>query len=199
MRYFAKTICISDGQKPLKLWKTLNRRPLLDLGWRLKVEEHQIELHDGQVIEDWSWVITPPYANVIAVTVDGYFLAFRQTKYSVGHTLAPVGGHVEPGEEPLTAARRELREETGYTAPEENWQFLGTYSVDANRGCGTATFYLATGAVYAGESHSDDLEEQELILLTREQVEAGLAAGEFKVLPWAAALALALLRLDNRI
>ena len=39
-----------------------------------------------------------------------------------------------------------------------------------------------------------DLEDQELLLLTREQVEAALDAGEFKVLNWSAAMALALLR-----
>lgn len=183
----------------MKTWKTLSRKPLLNAGPRLQVEQHAVELHDGRVIDDWSWVITPPYANVIAVTADGHFVAFRQTKYSVGHTLAPVGGHIEPGEAPLDAAMRELREETGYAAPPENWRFLGTYAVDANRGCGTASLYLATGAYRAGEIESDDLEEQELILMSREDVNAALTAADFKVLPWATAFALALLHLDGAL
>lgn len=181
----------------MKTWKTLRRHTLLDLGWRLKVEQHAVELHDGRVIEDWSWVVTPPYANVIAVTADGRFLAFRQTKYSVGHTLAPVGGHIEPDEAPLVGAQRELLEETGYTAP--HWTFLGTYAVDSNRGCGTASLYLATGATRARDIASDDLEEQELILMPRAEVDDALAAGAFKVLPWAAAFALALLHLDGTL
>ncbi len=182
----------------MKTWRTLARRPLLDLGWRLKVEQHAVELHDGRVIDDWSWVITPAYANVIAVTVDGLFVAFQQTKYAVGHTLAPVGGHVEPGENPLIAAKRELREETGYTTADANWTFMGTYAVDSNRGCGTASLYLATDAEQVSEPASDDLEEQTLRLMTRAEVDAALADGAFKVLPWAAAFALALLRLDAR-
>lgn len=183
----------------MKEWKTLSKKPLLDIGWRLRVEQHVIELHDGRVIDNWAWVKTPPYANVIAVTEDGHFLAFRQTKYSVGETLAPVGGHIDPGEEHLAAAKRELLEETGYAAPAENWTFMGTYAVDANRGCGTASLYLATGAYFVREMESDDLEEQELLLMTREEVNRALAAGEFKVLPWATAFALALLRLDSGI
>ncbi len=181
----------------MKTWKTLRRETLLDLGWRLRVEKHAVELHDGRVIDDWSWVVTPPYANVIAVTPDGKFVAFRQTKYSTGETLAPVGGHIEPGETPLKAAQRELREETGYAAPDENWMFMGTYPVDSNRGSGSASLFLVTGATYAGEAHSDDLEEQELILMTRDEVNAAVRDGAFKCLPWAAAFALALLRLDG--
>jgi ADP-ribose pyrophosphatase len=183
----------------MKLWKTLARKTLLDLGWRLKVEQHTVELHDGRIIDDWAWIITPPYANVIAVTEDGLFVAFRQTKYSTGHTLAPVGGHIEPDEDPLVAAKRELLEETGYAAPDDYWTYLGTYPVDSNRGSGTASLYLATNAVAVAEPQSDDLEEQELILMTREQVNAALANANFRCLPWAAAFAIALLHLDGTI
>jgi ADP-ribose pyrophosphatase len=83
----------------------------------LSVEAHTVELPDGRVIEDWPWVVTPDFVNVVAVTEAGEFLLFRQTKYSIpGLTLATVGGYLEPGEEPLAAAQRELREETGYAA-----------------------------------------------------------------------------------
>ena len=45
------------------------------------------------------------------------------------------------------------------------------------------------------ESSADDLEEQELLLLTRAEIEAALESGEIKVLAWAAAVAFALRRL----
>lgn len=41
---------------------------------------------------------------------------------------------------------------------------------------------------------ADDLEEQELLRLTRAEVEAAVARGAFKVLPWQTVMALALLR-----
>ncbi len=47
---------------------------------------------------------------------DGRLLLVRQYRHAVGAYLWElVAGRIEPGESPLTAARRELLEETGYT------------------------------------------------------------------------------------
>lgn len=176
----------------MQLWKTRSREKILDQGKYLTVENHTVELPDGQVIEQWPWIITPAYINVVAVTEAGLFLCFRQTKYAIdGTSLAPVGGYLEPGEDPLETARRELLEETGYTAAE--WLDLGHYAVDGNRGAGVAHLFLARGARRVSAPAADDLEEQELLQLSRAEVAAALAAGEFKVLAWAAVVALALL------
>jgi ADP-ribose pyrophosphatase len=181
----------------VQTWKTVSRRVILDYSKFLVVEEHTVELPDGQVIPDWPWVITPDFVNVVAVTQDDKFLCFRQTKYGIeGVSLAPVGGFMEPGEEPLSAAQREFLEETGYEATA--WTPLGSYRVDANRGAGTAYFFLAQGAHQVAEANPDDLEEQELLLLSRAEMEAALAAGEFRVLPWATIVALALRHMEDQ-
>ncbi len=174
--------------------KTLRRTPLLTVGDGrfLKVEAHEVEFSDGRIVSDWGWVDSPAFVNIVPVTTAGHFLCFRQEKYAVaGLTLAPPGGYLEPGEEPLIAAQRELLEETGYVAAD--WHALGSYVVDGNRGNGVAHFFLATGAVWQQPIHADDLEAQELLHLTRAEVLQAVAAGEFKVLPWAACVALALL------
>jgi ADP-ribose pyrophosphatase len=177
-------------------WKTRSRRTILDSGKFLKVESHTVELPGGQVIPDWPWVITPDYVNVVALTEAGEFLCFRQTKYAVdGTSLAPVGGYLDPGEDPLAAAQRELKEETGYEAPD--WVPLGRYVVDCNRGAGVAHFFLARRARWVAPAAADDLEEQQLLRLGRAEVEQALLDGEFKGLPWTAALALALFWLDR--
>ena len=180
----------------MKALKTASKKMILDMGNYLKVENHSVELPDGTVIPDWTWIITPAYINVVAVTDDGMFPVFRQTKYAIeGTSLAPVGGYLNPGEDPLTAAKRELFEETGYEARE--WTHLGSYPVDGNRGAGTAHFYLARGAHKIADVISDDVEEQQLLLLSRSEMEAALDAGEFKVLPWVANIALALRCLEG--
>ncbi len=178
----------------MKPWKTLSRQMILDRGKFLAVENHIIELPDGRIIDDWSWIITPDFVLVLALTPDNKFLCFRQTKYAVdGTTLAPVGGIIEPEEDPLNAAKRELLEETGHEA--ETWIFLGRYPRMANRGGGSGYLYLARDARFLSEHQSDDLEQQELLFLDLDEVEQAIADGCFNIISWTACVALALLHI----
>ncbi|MGC9399027.1 MAG: NUDIX hydrolase [Anaerolineae bacterium] len=181
----------------MKSWTTLARRTVLHHDKFLTVELHTIALPDGSVLEDWPWLVMPEYVIVVPVTADGVFLCFRQTKYGVaGTTLAPVGGYLEPDERPLDAAKRELLEETGYTA--SSWRSLGSYTVDGNRGAGTAHLFLARDAEQVAAPDADDLEEQVLLRLSRDEVARALHDGAFKVLAWTAAVSLALGYEDER-
>jgi ADP-ribose pyrophosphatase len=180
----------------MRPWRTLSRRTVLDMSPWLTVESHDVGLPDGRVVEGWPWVVGREYVNVVTVAESGAFLVFRQVKYGVdGTSLAPVGGYLDEGEEPLTAARRELLEETGHEAP--NWIPLGRFVVDGNRGAGHGHLFLACGARRVAEPVVDDLEEQELLAVSRDEVERALLAGEFKVMSWATAVALALVALDR--
>ena len=178
-------------------WTIHSRREVLKQGKFLRVEYHDVELPDGHRIPEWSWVITPDFINVVLIDDEGAFILFRQGKYAYeGLSLAPVGGYIEPGEDPLEAAKREVLEETGYAA--DLWISLGQFVVDANRGCGIGHSFLAMQARKVAEAAADDLEPQELLRLSRPQIEAALFGGEIKVLPWASLFALSLLYLDRQ-
>jgi ADP-ribose diphosphatase len=62
-------------------------------------------------------VAHPGSVVIIPVLDDGRIVLIRQFRYAAGQYLWElVAGHKEPGENPAKGARRELMEETGYTA-----------------------------------------------------------------------------------
>ncbi len=72
----------------------------------------------------FSIIESPDWVNVIALTPDDQCVLVRQYRHGVAElTLEIPGGMVDPGEEPLEAAVRELREETGFSA--ERWSDIG--------------------------------------------------------------------------
>jgi ADP-ribose pyrophosphatase len=181
----------SMSPKELRVWETVSKRTILKSGKFLTVENHIIKLPSGQVISDWPWIIIPSAAIVLAVTENDEFLCFRQTKYAVeGTTLAPVGGMLEPDEKPMDAAKRELLEETGYESA--HWISFGSYILDPNRGIATMYLFLALKAKQVTEPNSDDLEDQELLLLSQNEIEDALKSGEFKILAWSAVVSMSL-------
>jgi 8-oxo-dGTP pyrophosphatase MutT (NUDIX family) len=188
---FIQSMQAKITNRALRAWETLDRRTILTHNKYLTVENHIVKLPDGEIITDWAWISIPDAAIVLTRTEEGQFLCFRQTKYAVnGTTLAPVGGMLEPGETAIEAGKRELLEEMGYTAPD--WISLGSYILDPNRGVASMHLFLALNARKVAEPNSDDLEEQEIITLSRKELEEALKAGNFKVLAWTAVVALSL-------
>jgi 8-oxo-dGTP pyrophosphatase MutT (NUDIX family) len=67
----------------------------------------------------------PDFANVLALTENNEAVLVRQFRVgSETTTLEIPGGMIDPNEDPMVAAKRELEEETGYVS--DHWQFLGS-------------------------------------------------------------------------
>jgi ADP-ribose pyrophosphatase len=69
--------------------------------------------------------------------------------------------------------------------------------VDANRGAGIAHLYLARAARQVQPRDADDLEEQQLLMMGRDDLEDALESGGFKVLAWTTVVVLGLRYLDQ--
>jgi len=119
--------------------------------------------HPGTGREAGFFILgAPDWINVVAVTPQDELVLVRQYRHGIkDFTLEIPGGMVDPGETPLEAARRELREESGYEAAE--WVDLGFVepnpAILENR-CHT---FLARDAVKVAEPSPDGNEEFEQV------------------------------------
>jgi len=94
---------------------------------------------------------------VLAVTSDGFVPVVAQFRAAIGHVIAELpAGVVDPGEEPLEAARRELSEEAGCHGG--TWTHLRHYAQAEGYSNGWMDLYLATGCE-RGDSHPEEGEE----------------------------------------
>jgi ADP-ribose pyrophosphatase len=74
-------------------------------------------IEPGGVRADRDIIVHPGSVVVLPIFEDGRVLLIRQYRHSVGEFLWElVAGRKEPNESPTVGARRELLEETGYTA-----------------------------------------------------------------------------------
>ena len=96
---------------------------------------------------------------------------------------------MEDNETAIDCARRELLEETGYEC--SHWSGLGSFTISANQGIGTAHLFFARGGRQVAEPDSGDLEDAEIVLLSIEQLCAALAATRFPILSHTCTIALA--------
>lgn len=93
-------------------------------GHFLKVQRDAVRLPDGKQ-STREYITHPGAVVVLPVFDDGSILLERQFRYPLQQVFIEFpAGKIDPGEDPLLCAKRELQEETGYVAMD--WQFVGT-------------------------------------------------------------------------
>ena len=141
--------------------KKISSRQVFD-GVVVKLFVDEVELPDGK--KSVREVVRHPGAVcVIPVTDKGEVIMVRQYRYAFGQPLLEVpAGKLEPGEDPLEAAMRELEEETGTVAKsiEHIGELYTTVAIIDEK----IQMYLATGLTYKN-AHPDDGEFLETVVM----------------------------------
>lgn len=157
---------------PITPWKILNSRHIHP---RFRIDT--VELASGRtfepvVLEFRSW------ANVLALTKNNEVVLVKQYRHGVQEDLLEFpGGIVDDGESPLEGIRRELMEETGYSA--ENIVEVGRIYPNPALQHNTLFCYVATDVEKVGEQHFDDTEEIEVQLLPLDELIELAKSGKF--------------------
>lgn len=132
-------------------------------GHFLKIRRDTVRLPDGkQSIREY--IRHPGAVVVLPLFDDGTVLLERQFRYPLKQVFIEFpAGKIDPGEDPLACAKRELQEETGYTAAE--WKFVCTIHNAIAYSDEHLDIFLARG-LQDGDSRLDDGEFLEIFRAT---------------------------------
>jgi ADP-ribose pyrophosphatase len=137
-----------------------------DLTWRLgaRLPGHDYHIFHTALVEAthattgapfrFSLIDCADWVNIIALTPDDRVVLLRQYRPGADRICLEIpGGMIDPGEDPLAAAQRELVEETGYTAP--RWHRLAATRPNPAIQTNTLHSFLAVDAAPTAAQHLD--------------------------------------------
>ncbi len=153
------------------IWRLLERKQFYS-GKIIEVTVDRVELENNlQVIREV--VAHPGGAVVLARNPEGKILFVRQPRYPLNQELLELpAGKLDGKEDPAQAAKRELEEETGYTA--EKWSLLTSFYTSPGFCTERLHLYLAEGLI----SGAARPEHDEMITIESHSLEEALGLVE---------------------
>ena len=158
-----------------RIWPRLSQRTIHSARiFELLAESHVSprtgEQFEALVLESADW------CNVIALTDADELVMVRQFRFGSQQVELEIpGGIVDPGEQPLISAQRELLEETGYRAA--RWTSLGWVAPNPAMQRNRLHSFLAEGCELVAETEFDAFEDLATELLPRAKVDELIADG----------------------
>lgn len=181
---------MSDKNNNLK-WEEIKTDHIVQNEW-IDFRESTYRFPDGREIGPFYSYSRRDYVVIVASDEDGNYLCVKQFRQGIKEvtTEFPAGGierkdgkeygsSASPdSEEAFEAARRELREETGYES--DDWEFLLQVPSNATIADNYAYVFTAKNCRKATGQDLDDTEFVDVIKHTEDEIEEMIAAGEFQ-------------------
>jgi ADP-ribose pyrophosphatase len=116
------------------------------------------EMPDGRLVEQYYVLEYPNWVNAVALTTENKIIMVRQYRHAAGIVSLEIpGGVIDGDEEPATAMRRELLEETGYQF--DDIELICTVYANPSTANNHTYCYLAKGGIKVQEQALDEHEE----------------------------------------
>jgi len=157
------------------VWKVLES--LTKKIHRFTINLDQIELPNKERIT-FSYVDFAKGVCILPITREDRVVMIKQYRHAVKSWQWELpAGAIDQGEEPFEAAKRELEEETGYTA--SHWIPLGSFYPSPGSTSEEIFLFAATG-LEKGEQQLEGSEQINLYELSKEELKALIRDGEFR-------------------
>ena len=133
---------------------------------------------DGNYEDDYFYIRTADWVNIIPITVDEQVVLVRQYRHGINEfSLETPGGMVDAGEkDPSLTAARELAEETGYVP--KKVEHLGTLRPNPAMLTNQCHVYLATGVELSGKQNLEISEDITVHLVPLREIPEMIVRGE---------------------
>lgn len=174
-------------------WKIKETREVFKNDY-FKVYDDQVVQPDGK---DGSYATIKfvPGVSVLPIDDENFVYLTKQFRYVAGEkTLETVAGGIED-EEPLEAARREVKEELGISA--EEFEEIGTIQLDNSIIKAASTLFIARKLRF-GKTEQDAAEEIETVKITLKEAVEKVVSGEITHAPSCILLMRAWLKLNEK-
>ena len=153
-RYFKFIWCmISAWRKHIAMNRLLTREEIFE-GKILHIYKDTVEIDENLTVER-EVVQHIGGVGIALEDNDGKFFFVKQFRYAQQEeTLEFPAGKKEQGEEPLTTAKREIQEETGYTG--KDWTYMGKIYPTPAYDTEVIDLYYAKADQYIGQHLDED-------------------------------------------
>jgi 8-oxo-dGTP pyrophosphatase MutT (NUDIX family) len=163
---------------PIKPWKVISKKDVSPSKW-FPVEQHTVELADGNIIDDFYVSVLNPVAMVIAVTRQNKIVFVQQYKHGIGEVMIELpSGFARNEQSPEQAAVAELEEETGIKVELQDLIPLGKIAVHPSKSKCVVHGFLIKDVEFNSQQNLDVTEQINVLQLSVEEAFAAIKSGE---------------------
>ena len=155
-------------------WHCNNSNYTLKTPW-FNLRSDQIILPDNTQ-SVYHVVEHPGFSVIVAITAENNVIMEKIYRYPIDNTILECPSGQLDGDDPQSAARRELEEETGYVA--DNFKHIGQYWVSPGRGDEKFNLFLAQNATPDGVASPEVTEQIEITPIALEELYKMVFSGE---------------------